>query len=96
MTYEYVLLGGLNDGPVEARQLADLLRGRQAHVNLIPFNDVEGCRTAGRRRRRRRRSSRALKQARHQREGAQAQGRRHRRGLRPVAAAGGIRFAGRA
>src|SRR5207237_6113043 len=42
VTYEYVLLGGLNDGPVEARQLAGLLRGRHAHVNLIPFNDVEG------------------------------------------------------
>lgn len=42
VTYEYVLLGGLNDGPVEARQLANLLRGRQAHVNLIPFNDVPG------------------------------------------------------
>ena len=25
-----------------ARELAQLLRGRQAHVNLIPFNDVEG------------------------------------------------------
>jgi 23S rRNA (adenine2503-C2)-methyltransferase len=42
VTYEYVLLGGLNDGPVEARQLANLLRGRQAHVNLIPFNNVPG------------------------------------------------------
>jgi 23S rRNA (adenine2503-C2)-methyltransferase len=42
VTYEYVLLGGLNDGPVEARLLANLLRGRQAHVNLIPFNDVPG------------------------------------------------------
>jgi 23S rRNA (adenine2503-C2)-methyltransferase len=42
VTYEYVLLGGLNDGPAEARQLAGLLRGRHAHVNLIPFNDVEG------------------------------------------------------
>ena len=42
VTFEYVLLGGLNDGPAEARQLADLLRGRQAHVNLIPFNDVAG------------------------------------------------------
>src|SRR5262249_31075612 len=40
VTYEYVLLGALNDGPAEARQLADLLRGRKAHVNLIPFNDV--------------------------------------------------------
>jgi 23S rRNA (adenine2503-C2)-methyltransferase len=26
----------------QARELARLLRGRQAHVNLIPFNDVEG------------------------------------------------------
>jgi 23S rRNA (adenine2503-C2)-methyltransferase len=42
VTYEYVLLGGLNDGPAEARQLAGLLRGRTAHVNLIPFNDVAG------------------------------------------------------
>lgn len=42
VTYEYILLGGLNDGDAEARQLADLLRGRQAHVNLIPFNRVDG------------------------------------------------------
>jgi 23S rRNA (adenine2503-C2)-methyltransferase len=42
VTYEYVLLGGLNDSPVEARSLARLLAGRKAHVNLIPFNDVEG------------------------------------------------------
>jgi 23S rRNA (adenine2503-C2)-methyltransferase len=42
VTYEYVLLGGLNDGPVEARQLANMLHGRHAHVNLIPFNDVPG------------------------------------------------------
>jgi 23S rRNA (adenine2503-C2)-methyltransferase len=42
ITYEYVLLGGLNDGVREARELANLLQGRKAHVNLIPFNDVEG------------------------------------------------------
>jgi 23S rRNA (adenine2503-C2)-methyltransferase len=42
VTYEYVLLGGVNDTPAEAKELARLLRGRQAHVNLIPFNDVEG------------------------------------------------------
>jgi len=42
VTYEYVLLGGLNDGTAEARQLAGLLRGRHAHVNLIPFNAIEG------------------------------------------------------
>jgi 23S rRNA (adenine2503-C2)-methyltransferase len=42
VTYEYVLLGGLNDSAGHARELALLLRGRQAHVNVIPFNDVEG------------------------------------------------------
>ena len=42
VTYEYVLLGGLNDSEHEARQMANLLRGRQAHMNLIPFNEVDG------------------------------------------------------
>ncbi len=42
VTYEYVLLGGLNDTPRESSKLATLLRGRQAHVNLIPFNAVDG------------------------------------------------------
>lgn len=42
VTYEYVLLRDLNDAPAHAVQLARLLQGRQAHVNLIPFNDVQG------------------------------------------------------
>jgi 23S rRNA (adenine2503-C2)-methyltransferase len=42
VTYEYVVLGGLNDRSEHARQLAGLLAGRKAHVNLIPWNDVEG------------------------------------------------------
>src|SRR5262249_23188351 len=42
VTYEYVLLRGLNDQPRHAEALARLLPGRQAHVNLIPFNDVAG------------------------------------------------------
>jgi 23S rRNA (adenine2503-C2)-methyltransferase len=42
VTYEYVLLQNLNDRPEHAQALARLLRGRQAHVNLIPFNDVKG------------------------------------------------------
>ncbi len=42
VTYEYVVLGGLNDGPHEARELASLLQHRKAHINLIPFNNVEG------------------------------------------------------
>jgi 23S rRNA (adenine2503-C2)-methyltransferase len=42
VTYEYVLLRGLNDSPEQARELGSLLRRRCAHVNLIPFNDVQG------------------------------------------------------
>lgn len=42
VTYEYVLLGGLNDDRAHARELANLLASRRAHVNLIPFNDVKG------------------------------------------------------
>src|SRR5262245_42758480 len=42
VTYEYVLLRDANDRPEHAAELARLLRGRQAHVNLIPFNDVAG------------------------------------------------------
>lgn len=42
VTYEYVVLGKLNDQSDHARQLVNLLRGRKAHVNLIPWNDVTG------------------------------------------------------
>ena len=42
VTYEYVLLHELNDTLDSARELAGLLGGRHAHVNIIPFNDVEG------------------------------------------------------
>ncbi|HEV3258450.1 MAG TPA: 23S rRNA (adenine(2503)-C(2))-methyltransferase RlmN [Gemmataceae bacterium] len=42
VTFEYVLLHGINDRVEHARELAGLLRARRAHVNLIPFNDVEG------------------------------------------------------
>jgi 23S rRNA (adenine2503-C2)-methyltransferase len=42
VTYEYVLLHGINDDVSHARELAHLLHRRKAHVNLIPFNDVHG------------------------------------------------------
>ncbi len=42
ITYEYVMLTGVNDGEAEARQLARLLRGRPAKINLIPFNPFPG------------------------------------------------------
>lgn len=42
VTYEYVLLGGLNDSNQDAENLVRLIRGRKALINLIPFNDVPG------------------------------------------------------
>jgi 23S rRNA (adenine2503-C2)-methyltransferase len=42
VTFEYVLLRDVNDTVSHGRELARLLAGRQAHVNVIPFNDVEG------------------------------------------------------
>ncbi len=38
---EWVLLAGINDGPDDARALAAALRGRRAHVSLIPWNAVD-------------------------------------------------------
>ena len=38
IVYEYVMLDGVNDKPEHARQLARLLAGLPAKVNLIPFN----------------------------------------------------------
>jgi 23S rRNA (adenine2503-C2)-methyltransferase len=42
VTYEYVVLGGLNDARSYAQELVKLLRGRKASLNLIPFNEVAG------------------------------------------------------
>jgi 23S rRNA (adenine2503-C2)-methyltransferase len=41
VSFEYALMGGINDGDETARELAKLLRGRLCHVNLIPYNPVE-------------------------------------------------------
>jgi len=38
LTFEYVLLGGLNDEPQHARELVELIRGLRAKVNLIALN----------------------------------------------------------
>lgn len=40
VTYEYILIRGVNDGEKQARALAALLRGQIANVNLIPINPV--------------------------------------------------------
>jgi 23S rRNA (adenine2503-C2)-methyltransferase len=40
VTYEMVMIDRINDTPADARATAELLRGRLAHVNLIPMNPV--------------------------------------------------------
>lgn len=42
ITFEYVMLKGINDSPAEARQLVKLLSGIPAKINLIPFNPWPG------------------------------------------------------
>ncbi len=44
VTFEYVVLGGVNDAPQMARRLAALCRGWPCHVNLIPWNAVPDAR----------------------------------------------------
>jgi 23S rRNA (adenine2503-C2)-methyltransferase len=41
VSYEWVLLAGVNDTERDAKELGALLRGKLAHVNLIPFNPVD-------------------------------------------------------
>ncbi len=43
ITFEYVMLKGVNDSPAEARALVRLLDGIPAKVNLIPFNPWPGA-----------------------------------------------------
>ena len=42
ITFEYILIEGVNDDPSEARLLAERARGLRAKINLIPYNTVEG------------------------------------------------------
>lgn len=44
ITYEYTLLSGINDQDEHAFELAELLKGQQCSVNLIPYNPVKGMR----------------------------------------------------
>ncbi len=43
ITFEYILIKGLNDSPDDARRLAKMLRPVRSKINLIPFNSHEGC-----------------------------------------------------
>ncbi len=44
ITFEYVMLKGVNDSDAEARELVRLLKGIPAKINLIPFNPWPGTR----------------------------------------------------
>ena len=43
ITFEYILLKGVNDTEADARKLASLLRPVRGKINLIPFNAHDGC-----------------------------------------------------
>jgi 23S rRNA (adenine2503-C2)-methyltransferase len=43
ITFEYVMLKGVNDSPADADGLVSLMRGLRVKVNLIPFNPFDGC-----------------------------------------------------
>lgn len=47
VSFEYVVLGGVNDSPKLAHELARLCKGWPCHINLIPWNDVPGAQFAG-------------------------------------------------
>ncbi len=41
VSFEYILLGGVNDHPQQAMELAERVGGFQSHVNLIAYNPIE-------------------------------------------------------
>jgi 23S rRNA (adenine2503-C2)-methyltransferase len=42
ITFEYILIKGINDSPEDAERLGSLLRPVKAKINLIPFNEYQG------------------------------------------------------
>jgi len=43
LTFEYILMAGVNDSPEDAELLARLLRGLRCKLNLIAFNEFPGA-----------------------------------------------------
>lgn len=41
VSFEYVMLKGINDSPEIARQLAEISRNKLSHINIIPYNSTE-------------------------------------------------------
>jgi 23S rRNA (adenine2503-C2)-methyltransferase len=44
VTYEYILIKDFNDSPDDAEKLGEILAGKSAYINLIPFNEFPGAR----------------------------------------------------
>jgi len=42
ITYEYILIKDFNDSPDDANKLGEILAGKSAYINLIPFNSFPG------------------------------------------------------
>ena len=40
ITFEYIMLDGVNDSPNEALELCQLLKGLNCYINLIPYNET--------------------------------------------------------
>ena len=87
LTFEYVLLGGLNDSPAHAAELATLLGGRTAMLNVIPYNPVAGLPYAHALAARATQLPPSTRIARPQRPLPPPQRRRDRRRLRPTSSA---------
>lgn len=43
ITFEYSMVGGVNDLPEHAKELSDRIKGLNCHVNLIPVNPIDEC-----------------------------------------------------
>ena len=82
ITFEYVMLAGVNDTPEDARRLARLLAGIKAKVNLIPLNAAPGIAVRAAVRRARRSVRADSRRPPHHGVGAQEPRARHPRGVR--------------
>ncbi len=82
ITFEYVMLGGVNDAPAHARALCRALAGIRCKVNLIPFNPFPGSAIPPQRRRRDRALPGRRAARRHPRHRSREPRTRHRGGVR--------------
>ena len=85
VSFEYSMVRGVNDSDACAKQLANLIRGMGAHVNLIPINPVDGSPLLRHRCRQRPPVPAEAGEPRRQRDGPPPSGQRDQRRLRPAA-----------